>query len=428
MPKQSTLLRIVLVLAIIALAMFIAERLWLLGAALGNIVSIIGVSWLLGLFVKPFINYLRGGLAPPFVIRWIDRRYGERAARRAAVLRLPFGLAVGIVYVLLIVVIVGGLSFATASIIPQAVDLVQRLPEISSDLPVFVTNLWRGAAPRLGMNPNAFDINQFISPQEISARAAQLAGWLATQAVSIAALTAGAIGQLFIVLVLSLYVVAEDKLIERQLFTVLPMQWHEMLRAMSSSITRAFNGYLRSQVISALLHAASALLIFTVFGLNFGVVVALLFAVLSFIPLVGIPLAVFIAALVTLISLPSAVVPVVAFLFVVDQIVAYGVVPRLMTESTGVPSLIAMMSIIIGVQLLGFWGLVFGVPIVGSVYAIVFDVILPRRRKALGLPEGEPSAFRSQRRQSPASAPVSPARGVDEAASPAATTAPPKLG
>jgi len=390
MTRQSNLIRITLILAIIALTIFVAERLWLLGAALGNIVSIISVSWLLGLIVKPFVSYLRGGLVPSFVIRWTNRRYGKDAARRLAVLRLPFGVAVAIVYLLLLVLFVGGLSFATASIIPQAVDLVQRLPEISADLPNVLTSTWRTIAPRIGLNPNAFVINEFISPAELSTRAAQLAGWLATQAVNLAALTAGAVGQLFLVLVLSLYVVAEDKLIERQFYAVLPQRWHEVIRSMIRGIDRAFNGYLRAQVISALLHGAAAILVFAIFGLNFGVVVALLFAVLSVVPLIGIPIATLIAGVVTLISIPNAVIPVVIILLVVDQIIAYGVVPKLMTDSTGVPSLIAMLALIVGVQLLGFWGLVFGVPIVGSIYAIVFDVILPRRRRAQGLPDIDP--------------------------------------
>ena len=40
-----------------------------------------------------------------------------------------------------------------------------------------------------------------------------------------------------------------------------------------------------------------------------------------------------------------------------------------------------MLSLFVGVQLLGFWGLVFSVPIVGSVYSILFDILLPWRRR-----------------------------------------------
>jgi predicted PurR-regulated permease PerM len=384
MNTHSKLVRVLLVLAIVALAMFIAERLWMLGAALGNTVSMIAVSWLLGLIVKPSVGYLRGGLVPQFVVRRIERRFGEAAARRAAALRLPFGLAVAIVYLLLLVGIVGGLSYATASILPQAIDLVQRLPEISADLPQILMNAWQTTAPRIGFDPNALAVNDVISPQDLSTRAAQAAGWLATQAVNLAALTAGALGQIFIILVLSLYVVVEDEFIDAQIFALLPKHWHAAVRRMTATIDRSFKSYLRAQIVSALLHGASAAIIFVAFGLNFGVVVALLFAVLSVVPLVGIPAAILIAGVVTLITAPQAVIPVVIILLVVDQIIGYGVVPKLMTGSTGLPSLLAMLSLFIGVQLLGFWGLVFSVPIVGSIYKILFDYMAEERGEGIG--------------------------------------------
>jgi predicted PurR-regulated permease PerM len=373
MKMQSRLVRLLVILAIVALAMYIAERIWMLGSALGNTVSMIAVSWLLGLIVKPAVYVLRGRLVPRVVVNRVAERFGETAGQRAADLRLPFGVAVAIVYVVLLVVVVGSLSYATASILPQAIDLVQRLPEIGADLPRALTEAWQGVANQIGLDPNALAVNQLVAPQDLSRRAAEAAGWLATQAVNLAALTAGAIGQVFIILVLSLYVVVEDELIGRQFLALLPRRWHDAIRSMSATIDRSFKSYLRAQVISALLHGASAAIVFMLFGLNFGVVVALLFAVLSVVPLVGIPAAILIAGVVTLITAPQAVLPVVLILLVIDQIIGYGVVPKVMTGSTGLPNLIALLSLFVGVQLLGFWGLVFSVPIVGSVYKILLD-------------------------------------------------------
>lgn len=384
MTTQSKSVRLLVILAIVALTFFIAERLWMLGSALGNTVSMIAVSWLLGLIVKPAVDVLHGKLAPRFMVRWIGQRFGHATERRVADLRLPFGVAVAIVYVVLLVAIIGGLTYATASILPQAIDLVQRLPEIGAGLPRLLADVWRNFAPRIGLDPESVAINavnQLVSPQDLSARAATAAGWLATQAVNLAAVTAGALGQVFIILVLSLYVVVEDKLIAAQFLALLPKHWHLLVRKMSVTIDRSFKSYLRAQVVSALLHGASAAIVFMLFGLNFGVVVALLFAVLSVVPLVGIPAAILIAGVVTLITAPQAVLPVVVILLVIDQIIGYGVVPKLMTGSTGLPSLIAMLSLFVGVQLLGFWGLVFSVPIVGSVYKILLDRMAERDKQ-----------------------------------------------
>jgi predicted PurR-regulated permease PerM len=381
---QSKLVRIVLLLAIIALSMYIAERLWMFGASLGSLVSIIAVSWLLGLIVRPVIVYLRGGLAPPPLVRWVSRRYGETAAQRVGSLRLPFGVAVALVYLALFAIIAGGITLATASLLPQTIDLVNRLPALATELPATLNATWLDVARRLNINPNTVNLDQFVAPQQLSTQVAQIATALGASAVNIAAAAAGAIGQVLLVLILSLYVVVEDKLITRQFYEVLPLRHHERARAITAAIDRAFSGYLRSQFVSAVIHGAAALVVFTLFGLPFTLLMTLLAALLSVIPLIGSPLAIVIAGVIAFIVNPALVLPVTLTLLIADQIVAYVVVPRMLTESVGVPSLIALLSISVGVQLLGFWGLVFSVPIVGSIYAVIFDVWLPRRKAASG--------------------------------------------
>jgi predicted PurR-regulated permease PerM len=122
--------------------------------------------------------------------------------------------------------------------------------------------------------------------------------------------------------------------------------------------------------------------VFSLFGVNFGVIIAITFALLSFIPLIGGPIGIVFATLVTLLVRPEAALPVALLLFACDQIVAYVVSPRLMRHMVGVPSLVALLVISVGVQVLGIWGLIFGVPIVGAMYALLFDFYLPRRRRA----------------------------------------------
>ena len=147
---------------------------------------------------------------------------------------------------------------------------------------------------------------------------------------------------------------------------------------------------MRGYIFSALIRAVFSVALFSVFGVNFGIVLALVYALLSLIPLIGSPVAILIAAIVTLVVRPEAALPVVIILFIFDLVVAYAVVPRIMSDSVGVPGLIGLLSISVGVQLFGFWGLILSVPAMGAVYTILFDYYLPRRRKSEGLPEYDP--------------------------------------
>jgi predicted PurR-regulated permease PerM len=382
MMNNSRLIRIALTLAIVALLIVIIERLWSFGQTISGAVSTLAAAWFLAFLVKPYVNYLRNGIVPAPAIERARGRWGDMAARRLRLIRLPTVVAVIMVYAVVLFIVVGLATIATVSIIPQAADLIRRFPAFAEQLPQLVNDSWPDLARRFGFDPSA--LMQSISLGEIRVQATQIAGMAAGQLFNVAAVTAGIVGNFFLVIVLSLFIVLEDRLIIKQFFMVLPKRAHQPARAMLSAVDQAFSGYLRAQVVGAVLRGAFTFIVFSAFGVNFGVVVAIAFALLSFIPLIGGPIGIAIAALVTLLVRPEAWLPVALLLFAFDQLVAYVVSPRLMRHMVGVPSLIALLAISVGVQLVGFWGLIFGVPLVGAAYALVFDFYLPRRRRAEG--------------------------------------------
>ncbi len=382
---HSRLIRIALILSIIALLLFIVERAWTFGQFLGGVLSTLVAAWFVAFLIKPLVVQLQTGIIPSLVTEWLEQRYPTFPADKLRLIRLPMSVAIIVAYLIFLIALIGGVTIATATIIPQAADLISRIPGFAATLPEQLAEFWAGFAARFGLDPAALE--QFIASQDIPGAVTQAAGIAATQVLNVAAFTAGFIGQFFLVLILSLYIVVEDRLLIRQLFMVLPRRTHETARAMLTAVDRAFSGYLRGQFIGAVLRGLFTLIVFGLFQLKFGVVVAIVFALSSFVPLIGGPIGIAFAAIVVLIVNSDAVLPVTLLMFAFDQFVAYGIMPRLMKDLVGVPGLVALLAISVGVQLLGFWGVIFGVPFIGAVYALVFDFYLPRRRKAEGLPE-----------------------------------------
>ncbi len=388
MTIKDRVIRILTLLGIIVIAMLIIERLWAFGGTIANVLSTLAGAWFLAFAVRPFIDALHRCIFPSVLLQQVDKRIGAEAARQLAKWHLPYGISVSVVYIALVVLVVGVATISVAAIIPQATQLISRLPEISNTLPGMIVDAWASIAQRFGFDPTA--ITSVVSAQEISTRTTQLAGSAAQQALLIVTGTATLIGQFFLMLILSLYIVTESKLLERQFFALLPRSAHDFSHVLIEAINRAFGGYLRGYILSALFRAAFSVALFSLFGVNFGIVLALVYALFSLIPLIGSPVAILIAAIVTFVVRPEAVLPVVAILLVFDQVVAYAIVPRIMSDSVGVPGLVGLLSISLGVQIFGFWGLIFGVPAMGAIYTILFDFYLPRRRKAEGLPEFDP--------------------------------------
>jgi len=378
---NSRLIRIALVLAIIALLLFIVERVWVFGQFIGGVISTLVAAWFVAFLIRPLITRLQTGAVPQVAIGWLQQQYPKLPVERLSLVRMPMPMAVAVAYTVLLVILIGSATVATATVIPQAADLINRIPGFAASLPAQVAELWAGFAERFGLDPGALD--RLIAGQDIPGAIARAATIAATQLLNLAAFTAGFIGQVFLVLILSLYIVVEDQLLMRQLFAVLPPRTHETTRAMLRAVDRAFSGYLRGQFIGALLRGGCALLIFVLFQVKFGVVVALAFALLSFIPLIGGLIGIGFGVVVTLIVNAEAALPVALLMAACDQVVAYAVMPRLMKDMVGVPGLVALLAISLGVQLLGFWGVIFGVPFAGAVYALLFDFYLPRRQ---GLP------------------------------------------
>jgi predicted PurR-regulated permease PerM len=379
---NSRLIRIAIILAIIALLLFIVERVWVFGQFIGGVISTLVAAWFVAFLIRPLITHLQTGIVPPAAIAWLQRQYPALPVGRLSLLRMPMPMAVAVAYAILLVILIGSATIATATVIPQAADLINRIPGFAASLPAQVADLWAGIAERFGFDPGALD--QFIASQDIPGAIARAATIAATQLLSLAAVTAGFIGQVFLVLTLSLYIVVEDQLLMKQLFALLPLRSHEMVSAMLRAVDRAFSGYLRGQFIGALLRGVCTLLIFALFQVKFGVVVALAFALLSFIPLIGGLIGIAFGVIVTLIVNVEAAVPVALLMAACDQVVAYAIMPRLMKNMVGVPGLVALLAISLGVQLLGFWGVIFGVPFAGAIYALLFDFYLPRRQ---GLPQ-----------------------------------------
>lgn len=374
-PNQ--LFRFTLSLFSIALIIFILERVYALGHTLSGILSTLVGAFLITLLAQPVVMFLGKGVLPMFVIHWIERRFGKPKAMKALRWRLPYGAAVGITYFAIWFLVTGGISILAAAIVPQATDFVNRFPEIAASFPAQAQNILNNI---LGFfRISASDLPQIITQEELSSQLRTLAGVAAAQSVSVAAGAANFLGQFFFAFILSVYMSIEGRTLRKQVFDVLPNRAHDAANAFINAIGKAFSGYLGSTFISATILAVTTAIVLGIFNVQFGVVVGIVYGLLSFIPLIGSPIGVLIAVIVSLFFNPSATLLIAIILLAINTLVSYVILPRLLSTSVGVPSLVALTAVSIGTQLFGFWGLIFSVPMMGAVYAIVFDFYLPRR-------------------------------------------------
>jgi predicted PurR-regulated permease PerM len=136
-------------------------------------------------------------------------------------------------------------------------------------------------------------------------------------------------------------------------------------------------GFVRSQVVLAVVTAVASILVLAVTGVPYAVLLGLLIGILSIIPIVGAIVGAVPAVLVALFTVGLVKAIVVTVLFaVIFQVVGNLIAPLITAKSVGVTPLIVTIAILIGGEAYGILGILLAVPVAGIV-RVVYDRLFP---------------------------------------------------
>ncbi len=179
----------------------------------------------------------------------------------------------------------------------------------------------------------------------------------------------GGIISLILVLVLAVYLSVEDRGVARFLGMVTPRQYETYVINLWDRVQQKIGKWIQGQfmlmgLVFALIFAGLGVLkLFMGDQIQHVFLLALLAGLLEFIPVVGIFIATTVAFLFTLINGGIGVALAVVILFtVIHQIESHVVYPLVMKKMTGVPPLLVIISLVAGVELAGFVGILLSIP------------------------------------------------------------------
>ncbi len=381
--RQRRWLTAVLVLGTFVLALTLIGLLSSIFVAFGDIVLVFFLAWLLAFILSPGVGGLTRLL--PFL-------------PRVGAVVLVYAALVGAI-VLAVVVVAGALA-------QSITDFIQSVPTLRQDLPQLLAP-WQERLNGLGLDQVNLQEQATIFLDNIADYAVQLAGPL--QQLAVASL--GAMGNLLIVLILSLYMVIDRVAILSFLFRVAPPGMKEEARLLERSVARSFGGFLRGQAILGVVYAAVAAVTSAVLGIPYLAVTTAIAGVLMAIPFFGPFLAWAPPVIVALLvpgddALPAFILMGIGWLIVMNVLQ-----PRMMQEAVGIHPIVVLGSVLIGSKVAGVTGAIFGIPIAAVISAFFFHFLVLSR-------EPSPVAARAARRVEaregrPARAPREPAPGID---------------
>ena len=381
--RQRRWLTAVLVLGAIVLAMVATEIVATVFFALGDVILVFFLAWLLAFILSPVV----AGLT----------RLVPILPRMGAVV-LVYATMVGAI-VLVVVLVAGALAQSISA-------FIANVPSLRDDLPGLL-HTWQDRLRAIGLEQVDLVAQGQSFLDNLATYAAQLAG--PVQSLAVASL--GAVGNLLIVLILSLYMVIDRDAILSFFFRIVPPGMKEEARLLETSIARSFGGFLRGQAILGVVYAAVAAVTSAVLGLPYLAVTTAAAGVLMAIPFFGPFVAWVPPVIVAILAVPGATLPAVILMGGGWMVVMNVLQPRLMQEAVGIHPIVVLGSVLIGSKIAGVTGAIFGIPIAAVLSAFFFHFLVMTREPS---PITTRAARRVEAREGrPIRVPHEPVPGID---------------
>ena len=203
---------------------------------------------------------------------------------------------------------------------------------------------------------------------------AQAGNWgsiLMQNALGIATSVATTTFNLLLVLILSIYVMLDQGRIARSLIGLIPATYQDEARFFVQSVSRTFGGFIRGQLLQALIYGVVTALVMSIAGLGYAAAAGAFGGLVMLVPFVGGLIALLPPLFIGLFqaSWLTALI-VVAVLFVAQMVIANVLMPAILSESVGMPPLLIFVAMLVGIRVAGFWGALFGIPVMGVIYAM----------------------------------------------------------
>jgi predicted PurR-regulated permease PerM len=339
------------------------------------IVAVASLVWLGAQLQKVLVQLtmaiiLAAGMAP--IVSGIERL----AERRQWRFKPPRALVVLVLYLIGFVIFVAAGAAIARTVALEVSDLIRRLPGYFDRLVAWFNGLVL-TFPMIQTALGSIDLSG-----QIEAIAGQLAGVL-TQALVVAQYAVGLLGgalDVFLTLILALYLTADAYRVRRYVIGFLPRDREEQAWRASSHIGERLGGWVRGMLLLCAVIGVLTYLGLTAIGVPYAMLLALIAAVGEAVPMVGPIFATIPAVIVATAYNPTMGLATLLLYLVIQQLENNLLVPRIMSRAVELHPLAVMVALLAGSELMGVAGAVLAVPVTAALSVVVDEI----RRERLG--------------------------------------------
>jgi predicted PurR-regulated permease PerM len=347
--------RVLIILLVIIAATYLLGFAWSLAVQFADIILLFALAWVLAFALEPVTGAL------------------ERRGR------MKRGFAVALVYAWLLVI----LSIAILIIVPV---VAIQISQIGSNLPGYAASAgqWMLSVESWMSSRGIFvDAASLLDYSELARRVEAIGPAVVNQALRLATGIASVMLSMVLVLILSFYMVLDGSRLTNAALRAMPAAWQDDAEYLILSVYRAFGGYIRGQLLQALLYATGTAAVMLAADLGYVAVTAVFVGLVMMIPFIGPVLALVPPIAITALSHPDSLWWVFSLLLLLQQFVLHVFAPKVMGRTVGMHPLLVIASLLAGFKLAGAWGAIFAIPLAGVAVAMVafYRMTVDERRR-----------------------------------------------
>jgi predicted PurR-regulated permease PerM len=295
--------------------------------------------------------FLAIGIEP--AVSWLARRW------------MPRWAAVTVVCVGLAVAVGGFLTIALTPLIEQAAAFARQIPGY--------LRVVQDHSSLIGNVNDRFHLQQSIT-QTLSANQTAVAQTV----LGVGATVLNGMINTLIVLVLTVYFLAAMPMLRTGFYRLIPRSRRPRAVLLGDAIFLRFGGYILGNLVTSLVTGIGTYLWLLIFGVPYPLALAILVALLDFLPVVGSTIGGIVVSLVALtVSLPVGLATAgfyIAYRFIED----YLLFPRVFGKVLHVPGVVTVVALLIGGGLGGVIGAVVAIPFAAAALLIFQEIAFPR--------------------------------------------------
>jgi predicted PurR-regulated permease PerM len=333
------------ILVVLGIAICVAIALQVLWLARGVLVWVL-IALFLSLALNPAVDWMQ-----------------EKGVRRR-------GVAVGIVFLL----VLAGIVALGATFVPI---LVNQVNDFVTALPGYVEDVTEGRG-RLGDLAERYDLVQRVQDAVHEGGASRVLG-LSGTALAITKGIITAIVATVTIAFMTFFMLLEGPAWVERMYSLIPERQQPRWRAVGERVYRTVGGYVTGNLFISLIAGVTSTIVLTIMDVPFAIALGLVVALLDLIPLAGATLAAIIVSTVAFIQSVPAGLVVLVFFIVYQQLENHLLQPLVYGRTVQLSPLAVLLAVLIGAEIAGVLGALGAIPIAGAIQVVLIDWLQHRR-------------------------------------------------